>query len=228
MTAIQITLMTEIEARAAVDRIKSSLEVIRADLADLYEREGWRALRYDSWRACIVAEFEMSERRAYQLLAAHAVDRALCTNVQTPLRESHARELARLPSDDDIRDVWEEVRAEHADDAPTAAAYREAVNRRLGVDDRPTIGDHMQEIAEQLDASGAAEEIAAARRVNAMRTTRLFWFRFVTEHPPGVFSEGVNGDELADVVATLGRIGHWVDQAKETAAKARRPRRVGA
>lgn len=157
---VTLTLMTENEARACVDEIKTSLENIRAQLFDLREREGWRALGYASFRDCVQDEFAMSERRAYQLLNAFAVDRILaapwqesqaffgkhapteadsdCTDVQpgTPVAtipEAHARELEPLIADEGaVREVYAEVQ-EATDGKPTAADYREAVGRRLGV-----------------------------------------------------------------------------------------------
>ena len=45
-------MMGEQEARACVARIKAGLDDIRTAGLELEEREGWRALGYDSWREC--------------------------------------------------------------------------------------------------------------------------------------------------------------------------------
>lgn len=89
-------MMTTDEARAYVGWIKSALEDARGYLLQLQDREGWRALGYDSWRACVLAEFaEFSQPRLYQLLDAAKVDRAISTTVETiRLPERHARALA--------------------------------------------------------------------------------------------------------------------------------------
>src|SRR5205823_5147590 len=49
--------MSREEARRCVERITRHLDEARALLLELYERRGWRALGYDSWRAC---EFSQS------------------------------------------------------------------------------------------------------------------------------------------------------------------------
>src|SRR5205807_1142448 len=49
--------MTRDEARQCVERINHHLDEARALLLDLYEREGWRALGYASWRECVAGEF---------------------------------------------------------------------------------------------------------------------------------------------------------------------------
>lgn len=147
--------MSEAEARACVDQIKSNLETVRARLFELREREGWRALGYLSLGECIQAEFTMSESQAHRLINAHIVDRTLAppwqeasaffgknaTTGGSPLGEPerfaeiperHARELAPLiPQPEALREVYAEVQ-ERAGPAPTAADYREAVERRLG------------------------------------------------------------------------------------------------
>jgi hypothetical protein len=74
------------EAHACIERIKGSLESVRAELFDLREREGWAALGYASFKDCIQDEFQMSEQRAYQLLNAFVVDRILAA----PWQESRA------------------------------------------------------------------------------------------------------------------------------------------
>jgi hypothetical protein len=62
--------MTAAEARDSVEKINNHATQIRALVLDLYERRGWEALGYTSWRACVVSEFEQSQSRLYQLLDA--------------------------------------------------------------------------------------------------------------------------------------------------------------
>ena len=156
MTAMQITLMTETEARAAVDRIKAGLENIRAELFALRERDGWRALGYSSFQDCVQAEFQMSKQHAHRLLSAYAVDRILAPPWQESsaffgkhatddrgspigdprsgvalIPEGHARELEPILADEDaVREVHAEV-MEATGGKPKAADYRAAVDRRL-------------------------------------------------------------------------------------------------
>lgn len=136
--------MSEIEARTCVDQIKADLENVRARLFELRERDGWKALGYETWQACITAEFDMSSRHAHRLLTAHAVDRILASpdrggpigllrGVVAEIPEGHARELEPLLADDDaVREVYAEVQ-QATEGKPTAADYRAAVDRHLGV-----------------------------------------------------------------------------------------------
>lgn len=73
--AVGIAMMGRDEAQALVTRIKRNLDGMRADLLELYEREGWRALGYDSWRACAVAEFGASAATLYRQLEAAEIER---------------------------------------------------------------------------------------------------------------------------------------------------------
>src|SRR5262245_26130997 len=70
-----IVLMTTDEARTIVNRIKARLDEARRDLLDLYEREGWRALGYATWRDCAAAEFGQSTATLYRQLEAAEIER---------------------------------------------------------------------------------------------------------------------------------------------------------
>jgi DNA N-6-adenine-methyltransferase Dam len=92
-----VSLMTADEARSAVSAINQHMTSARAILADLYERRGWTALGYTSWRECAVAEFGGHERELYRALEAAQVEqniRPLLTNLSKPVPESHLRPLA--------------------------------------------------------------------------------------------------------------------------------------
>lgn len=85
------------EARACITRIQANLESIRADLLALHDQEGWRALGYESWRACVAAEFGQSQSYLYRQLAAAEIERDLGLPIgATP--ESHLRPLGALDS----------------------------------------------------------------------------------------------------------------------------------
>ena len=91
-------LMSRDEARQCVARIAHHLEEARALLLALYEREGWRALGYDSWRACVTAEFAESQATLYRQLTAARIERTISHNEKNgaPLPVLHALELAPL------------------------------------------------------------------------------------------------------------------------------------
>jgi len=59
-------MMSRDEARRCVERITRHLDEARALLLELYEREGWRALGYASWRQYAVAEFSESQATLYR------------------------------------------------------------------------------------------------------------------------------------------------------------------
>ncbi len=99
------------EAAKCVQRICDSMDDARAALLDLYEREGWRALGYASWRECVTAEFQQSQSYLYRELTAARIEREFSPKGEmTPLPERHARELAPL-SADERRAVVAEVTA---------------------------------------------------------------------------------------------------------------------
>lgn len=67
-----------------------------------------------------------TDRRARQLMQAAEI------GTMVPIsNERHARELARLPKPEAVREVWQEVQEEHGEQV-TASDVREAVDRRLG------------------------------------------------------------------------------------------------
>lgn len=144
-----LTPMSADEARACVDRIKRSMEDIRADLWHLKERQGWRALGYVTWQDCIRDEFAMSRQRGYQLVNAYTVDRILAgvddvnnvdissgdpvAEIAQPdsIPEAHARELTPIIDDPDaVRAVVAKVRDEKGDQA-TAEDVRAEVDEHL-------------------------------------------------------------------------------------------------
>lgn len=73
--AVGVAMMGRDEAQALVSRIKRNLDGMRADLLELYEREGWKALGYPSWRECAVAEFGASAATLYRQLEAAEIER---------------------------------------------------------------------------------------------------------------------------------------------------------
>jgi DNA N-6-adenine-methyltransferase (Dam) len=99
--------MTHEEACACVVAINAHLQGARALLLDLYERQGWVALGYASWRECVVAEFGQSQRHLYRELEAAQVEREICPMGQIGvIPERQLRPLAPLAPDEQ-RPVWE-------------------------------------------------------------------------------------------------------------------------
>lgn len=131
-----VMLMTADEARACVDRIRAGMEDVRRSALDLHDREGWSALGYDSWRACVSVEFGKSQSYVYRLADAARVDQAISPigeNV-APIKESHARELSRIKGDPDaVRAIWSEIN-EAKGDKVTASDVRVAVDTYMGIE----------------------------------------------------------------------------------------------
>ena len=100
-----VVLLTKAQARKIVDRVNAHFTDARALLLELEEREGWRALGYDSWRSCAIAEFGKSASRVYQLVDAAKVERAISTMVDSkkPIPERLLRPLATLETEEEQR-----------------------------------------------------------------------------------------------------------------------------
>jgi hypothetical protein len=75
----------------------------RALLLDLYEREGWKALGYESWE-----KWGMSKTHANRLISSAEVRENLTPMGVVPTSERQTRPITSLPPDQQ-RDVWEEV-----------------------------------------------------------------------------------------------------------------------
>lgn len=100
--------MTESEAKTCIQNINSNISNIRSLILDLYERQGWAALGYGSWRECVVAEFKEQQRYLYYQLEAARIGRNLCTIVQKTesIPEGQLRPLARLEPEQQ-KEAWQ-------------------------------------------------------------------------------------------------------------------------
>lgn len=127
MSEIVLSPMTTDEARQCVNDINSGLITIRSRLLDMYEREGWKALGYASWRDCAMKEFNFNQSRVYQLLSAAEIERNISTIVENeqPIPESHLRPLSGLEPKKQI-EVWQEAQVT-APSGKVTAAHVEAV-----------------------------------------------------------------------------------------------------
>lgn len=115
--------MTEGEARQCVEEIKKHLGAARALLFDLYEREGWRSLGYDSWRNCVTSEFGKHESYLYRQLAAARIEARLGGEIGA-IPESHIRAIREIISLDDEQWVVRIYEEASANGAETATDYK--------------------------------------------------------------------------------------------------------
>lgn len=101
MIVTLIDRMTPAEARAKTNQIKDNLTSISLLLLEMYERAGWEALGYSSWREYGQAEFGYSETRVYELLNAAKVERNVpaIAEMDGPVPEAALRPLTKLPAE---------------------------------------------------------------------------------------------------------------------------------
>lgn len=122
-----ITPMTETEARECITEIKTGLFNVGRRLLELYEREGWRAAGYSSWRECAQVEFGLGQSRVYQLLESAEIERNISTvvEIEGPIQERKLRPLAQLPPD--VQPVVWQRAVETAPEGKVTAAHVQAV-----------------------------------------------------------------------------------------------------
>lgn len=125
-------MMTEAEAMAAVKKARQAMDTAGQVLLDLHDRQGWKALGYRSWSACVEAEFEQSKTYLFAQLAAERVREQLVESATDEesaiayrqLSESQARPLTKLPADQRKAAVDEAIAA--AGEKPLTAKHVKA------------------------------------------------------------------------------------------------------
>jgi hypothetical protein len=97
---------------------------VRQLVYDLYTRDGWSALGYQSWRECVTMEFKDQQRYLYYQLEAAQTEKNICTNVQKPqIPESQLRPLTKLRDNPAAqREAWQKA-VETAPDGKVTAAH---------------------------------------------------------------------------------------------------------
>lgn len=187
--SVGVVVMSEIEARACVDRIKALTEDVAALLLDLRDRDGWQALGYESWQECIQAEFHMSRSYAHRLINAHLVEQVLTLpigNVEH-LPESHARELVPLLDQPDKMRAALKDAIETSGGKPTAEHVHDATDRQLGRPPR---------------AKTAKPAVSVRRSVSSAsdRTDSQDIPDELIVDPPAEPADLIAGDDFADVI----------------------------
>lgn len=101
--------MTRTEAERCEAEIISTGSHLRALLVEFYERRGWMALGYGSWRGWAVATLGEHQATAYRELAAGVIEQHISPMGEIgAIPERHLRPLAPLKDDPDIlRDTWD-------------------------------------------------------------------------------------------------------------------------
>jgi hypothetical protein len=129
MSEIAVSRLSGEEARSLTDEVKQDAERLWRKLVELYDGGAHLALGFNSWGDYFATEFGGSSSRAYQILDAGRVARALGSTNGGMANERQARALTPLlDQPDQLRDAWAEASASgHA----TSEKVREAVERRL-------------------------------------------------------------------------------------------------
>lgn len=121
MNALTVRPMIYKEARECADTINTNMNDVRHLVLELYEREGWAALGYKTWRECVTAEFKQGERHLYEQLEAAQTERNICAIAQN-IPESQLRPLTKLRNEPEKqREAWQQAVATAPDGKVTAA-----------------------------------------------------------------------------------------------------------
>ena len=171
--SIELETISEREARLLVNRIRAHINDARALVLELYEREGWRSLGYNSWRECVVAEFDQSQSRLYQLLDAAQVERNISTIVEnsSPIHEAVLRPLAGLEPDQQ-REAWK--MATEATPTPTAEHVARVAYSLRPVKKKSAARSKTEKLLKKLPISGEEE-----RRMR--KKFAFFWDQLIND-----------------------------------------------
>ncbi len=172
MEALEVKNMTVFEARECVKQINENIHNVRALLLDLYERKGWEALGYESWRACAVGEFKGKENYLYKQLAAAKAEKNICTMVQNsePIPERVLRPLTSIPPEEQ-REIYQEAQ-ETAPDGKVTAKHIEEIIKQKEVH-RPKLANYQSpKIAQRFsDVFNAMVEEIKRENLNGWKET---------------------------------------------------------
>jgi len=134
---VGVPMMDATEARQIVKNINRRLDQSRQELLELYDREGWRALGYGSWRACVKNEFEGSSTALYRQLTAAKVERELFgdSRIGNPLPASQLETIAKAAPADRPKVI---ARADQiAGDTPRTAKHIQQAVTEIATPDLP-------------------------------------------------------------------------------------------
>jgi protein gp37 len=133
MTTITQT-MSKYDALETTARIRKSVTNIMHDLADIYNRQGFKALGYKSMTAYMEGEFPEISRSylQYQLSAGRTINNIKDVTIVTSLPESTIRPIAKkkyLDKPDVQREIWQDAEAHANGQKPRAKDVEQAVKR---------------------------------------------------------------------------------------------------
>jgi hypothetical protein len=132
MNDLTIRKMTDKEARECVVKINTNMTNIRSLVLELYEREGWSAMGYASWRECVTAEFKQGQRHLYEQLEAAQTEKNICAVAQN-IPERQLRPLTKLRNDPEKqKEAWQQA-VDTAPEGKVTAAHVASVVKGMTV-----------------------------------------------------------------------------------------------
>lgn len=155
MEAIKRADMNREEATATCDAIRlgfrqveEKVSEVREQLLILRDRNGWIALGYSTWRACVADEFTASYRHVDRQLQAALIEREIAQAEldgsgpgvhtdneilieQKAIPEKYLRPLTALPKNE-VAEVWQEIKATAPEGKVTQKHSKAVVDRKLG------------------------------------------------------------------------------------------------
>ena len=132
MNDLTIRKMTDKEARECVVKINTNMTNIRSLVLELYEREGWSAMGYASWRECVTAEFKQGQRHLYEQLEAAQTEKNICAVAQN-IPERQLRPLTKLRNNPEKqKEAWQRA-VDTAPDGKVTAAHVASVVKGMTV-----------------------------------------------------------------------------------------------
>jgi hypothetical protein len=121
------------EARECVEKINANLTDIRHLVLDLYEREGWSAMGYTSWRECVTAEFHFKQSHVYELLEAAKTERNISAIAEKEIPESQLRPLTKLRDNPEAqKEAWRQAVATAPEGLHSGSLSNDRTRARAG------------------------------------------------------------------------------------------------
>lgn len=181
------------EARECVDRINTNMNDVRHLVLDLYERDGWTALGYKTWRECAAAEFNQSQPYLYQQLEAAQTEKNIYA-VAENIPERQLRPLTKLRDNPaQQREAWQQAVATAPDGKVTAAIVSRVVKEMTeppGTETEPenTEPEKAKELPEDSLNLGNLKTMWNASN----KKDRGRFIRWINEYYPKFIKEGGN------------------------------------
>lgn len=122
---ILVPAMSRDEATKLTDRIRDSAEELWKLLYEAHERKAWQSLGYSTWASYVETEFDMSKRRANQLIAHAIIVSAIEAEVGTTVPTLTERQTRGLASD--LPEIIVEIKDAVTEGADPQQAVQEAI-----------------------------------------------------------------------------------------------------